>query len=309
MRRILILCDEGKIGTYKQCQALAHMIQDFSSETHVKTQWVKLPWYLSWMPPHIGRYCPPSIFCKGITTQNFDLLIVGGRRSVLPALAFRNKVPTIMLMDPKINASNFSLVIAPQHDNLKGDNVISILGSLHVFKPHETLHTPILSVFLGGDSAHYTYTHGDIERLSHVIENELASKQSISVCITPSRRTQKHWVQILRERFSNQPVEIWDGTGENPYVHYLNQAHKIIVTGDSISMMSEVCRMGVPVYIFDVAIAHPKFKHFKQCLIDQNHARFISDPYLLPAYTPRILDECTRIRPEIGAFMRLHFDS
>jgi mitochondrial fission protein ELM1 len=214
-----------------------------------------------------------------------------------------------MLMDPKINTSNFSLVIAPQHDNLKGDNVISLLGSLHDLKPQETSRSEILSVFLGGDSAHYTYTHDDIQRLCHVIENELASKQSISVCITPSRRTQKHWVHLLRERFSDQPVEIWDGTGENPYVRYLNQAHKIIVTGDSISMMSETCRMGVPVYIFDVAIKHHKFKHFKHCLIDQNHARIISGTGPLSVCTPRILDEYTRIQPEIEAFIRLHFDS
>ena len=45
----------------------------------------------------------------------------------------------------------------------------------------------------------------------------------------------------------------WRGAGENPYFGYLALADAIVVTGDSVSMTSEACASGKPVYVAAMA--------------------------------------------------------
>jgi len=64
--------------------------------------------------------------------------------------------------------------------------------------------------------------------------------------VTPSRRTGAAGVALLRERLAGLPAEIWDGSGDNPYYAYLAAADALLVTADSVSMISEVAATGKP---------------------------------------------------------------
>ena len=54
---------------------------------------------------------------------------------MIPSLALKRihgkRIFTIHIQDPKVNLSNFDLIISPEHDNLKGDNVIETTGAIH----------------------------------------------------------------------------------------------------------------------------------------------------------------------------------
>ena len=55
------------------------------------------------------------------------------------------------------------------------------------------------------------------------------------------------------------PHELYEwqaGDAQNPYFAYLACAERLIVTFDSISMLSEACATGRPVYMFDLAHDH-----------------------------------------------------
>ena len=71
--------------------------------------------------------------------------------------------------------------------------------------------------------------------------------------VTPSRRTGKENEAILRERLKSVPAWIWDGTGENPYTGMLALADTILATADSVSMVTEACATGKPVYVIELA--------------------------------------------------------
>ena len=43
----------------------------------------------------------------------------------------------------------------------------------------------------------------------------------------------------------------WDGTGQNPYGSMLALADAIVVTADSVNMLSEAVATGVPVLVFE----------------------------------------------------------
>ena len=45
------------------------------------------------------------------------------------------------------------------------------------------------------------------------------------------------------------PHVVWDGSGENPYFAFLAFADAIIVTEDSVNMVTEAAGTGKPVYV------------------------------------------------------------
>ena len=45
------------------------------------------------------------------------------------------------------------------------------------------------------------------------------------------------------------PAIIWDGTGDNPYFGFLGLADAIVVTGDSVNMVTEAAGTGKPVFV------------------------------------------------------------
>src|SRR3546814_9290061 len=66
---------------------------------------------------------------------------------------------------------------------------------------------------------------------------------------TPSRRTGRRNEEILRRGRAGLPAEIWDGDGENPYFGILALADHVVVTGDSVNMVSEAASTGKPVHV------------------------------------------------------------
>ena len=45
---------------------------------------------------------------------------------------------------------------------------------------------------------------------------------------------------------------LWDGEGDNPYFGILALSDRLVVTGDSVSMVSEAAASGRPVAVFDL---------------------------------------------------------
>ena len=67
--------------------------------------------------------------------------------------------------------------------------------------------------------------------------------------ITTSRRTGQENEAIIWDSLKDTDAFIWDGEGENPYMGMLAWADYILVTADSVSMLSEACTTGKPVYM------------------------------------------------------------
>ena len=87
-------------------------------------------------------------------------------------------------------------------------------------------------------------------------------RQGGAVVATPSRRTGAAGLAVLRERLRGVPGEVWDGTGENPYFAFLAVADALLVTADSVSMVSEAAATGKPVHIIELPGGDAKFTRF-----------------------------------------------
>jgi mitochondrial fission protein ELM1 len=56
----------------------------------------------------------------------------------------------------------------------------------------------------------------------------------------------------LRDRLVPEGALVWDGEGENPYFGMLASADAIIVTADSVSMVSEAVATAAPVLLVEL---------------------------------------------------------
>ena len=206
-----------------------------------------------------------------------DVLIASGRYTVAPALAIkrrnRGRTFAIYIQDPKVNPERFDVVVVPEHDPCRGPNVLTTRGALHRITPGRLaaeaarlapavadLPHPRVAVLLGGTNRYYRLTP---ER-GRVLADRLAklAADGAGLLITASRRTEPAVMAALHERLDGLAVRIWDGSGENPYFAYLGLADIILVTADSVSMVSEACSTGKPVYVIELEGGGRKFHRF-----------------------------------------------
>jgi len=101
---------------------------------------------------------------------------------------------------------------------------------------------PRAAVLLGGSNRRYRFTAAIAAQLAQQLA--ALARSGIGLMITPSRRTDPAVVSTVRNALRELPVVIWDGAGDNPYFAYLGLADHVIVTGDSVNMVSEACATG-----------------------------------------------------------------
>lgn len=237
-----------------------------------------------------------------------DLLISCGRCSVATALAIRKashgQTFTVHIQHPNVYPQEFDVVIVPEHDRLQGANVLATKGALHHvnrqkltsgaehFRPLlASLPPPVISVLIGGKNQHQDF--------SAAVASDLASKLVAAVkkthgslAVTFSRRTSLENEKIFRQSFKDIPAYIWDGAGENPYFGLLSLADVIVTTSDSVSMVSEACFTGKPVYVYELPGGSPRHRQFRQSLLKDGIIRIFTGEIQYWQYNP--LDETQR---------------
>jgi mitochondrial fission protein ELM1 len=170
------------------------------------------------------------------------------------------QVFAIFVQDPRWGRGDFDLIWVPEHDALRGANVVTTLTSPHPFSPARLaaaraapdpriarLAGPRCAVALGGSSGAQHFTADDLRRLAEALRAIRA--QGFSLMVTPSRRTPADLAEVARAEVGDG--FFWDGTGDNPYPAMLALADALLVTGDSANMVGEAAATGRPVHVFE----------------------------------------------------------
>lgn len=174
----------------------------------------------------------------------------------------------VQVQDPRWPVRLFDLVVAPEHDQLAGANVVSIVGSPHRVTPErlaaahdpalDDLPRPRVAVLIGGRSKAFDLSPARADTLGREIAASVA-RAGGSVLATFSRRTPEPARQVLTERLSALPGRIWDGEGPNPLFAFLDAADAVLVTEDSANMSVEAASTGKPVHRLVLEGGSPKF--------------------------------------------------
>ena len=178
---------------------------------------------------------------------------------------------------PWARLEKFDLIITtPQYRLPERPNVLQNTLTLHritrqrlategaVWQPClGDLPAPYVAVVVGGNSGPWTFGPRAAARLG-AQASEMANAQGGSLLVTTSARTAPAAIRALeaaidapRQFYHWQPDD-----GDNPYYGYLALADELIVTADSISMLSEACATGKPVYMFDAGLGDSVWQYF-----------------------------------------------
>jgi hypothetical protein len=269
---------DGKAGMESQCLGLARAlgVEPTVKRVTLRPFWKAVTPYVRVALQHAAG--PPG---DPIEPPWPDLVIATGRQSVASALAVkratRGRAFLVQIQNPRIAPRHFDLVVTPEHDRLAGANVLTTVGALHgvdrarldaaaaELAPRlADLPRPRVAVLIGGTN--------DVFRMTPTIMGDLAEQLAAlaaggaGLMVTPSRRTGADNLKILQARLAGLPAEIWDGSGANPYFGYLGLADHVVVTEDSVNMVSEAAATGVPVHVVALDGGSPKFDRFHQAM-------------------------------------------
>jgi len=253
---------DGAAGNERQALALAQALRVAPTALRVR---LRPPW--RWLAPRLLAGTPLAL-PRAVAVQlrePWPALAIGcGRHAALLTRWLRRasagRTFTIQILAPRIDPTHFDLVIAPRHDELAGANVIQTLGALNAidddwlaaglarFPNLAQLPQPRTTLLLGGPRRGLAMDNAWFDDLLARV-NALVARDGGSLLIASSRRTPKAWRARARAMLRADCRHIWNGPGdgENPYQGYLAAADRLIVTPDSVNMLSEACATGVPV--------------------------------------------------------------
>lgn len=249
---------DGAAGNVRQATALAQAMGLAPIELHLR---LRAPW--RWFAPRL-LHGAQHAFVPAPRPPWPALAIGCGRHAALLTRALRawsgGATFTVQILDPRIKPDAFDVLVAPRHDACSGDNVISTLGALNAvdadwlararaeFGHLLRLPAPRTAVLVGGPRRGLGQDAAWLERFIARLQ-DLLTRDGGSLMIALSRRTPAPWRARLHGAFSSGCVQFWGGVqdGVNPYAGYLAHADRIVVTPDSVNMLSEACASTVPV--------------------------------------------------------------
>jgi mitochondrial fission protein ELM1 len=275
---------DGRASMRNQCLGLAEAA---GLTVALKTVQPRLPWRR--LPPLLwpGPFASAGPGSDPLAPPWPDVLIAAGHAMAPLAVGVRRASNgmtfTVQVEDPGMDPRKFDLVVPPRHDGLSGPNVVTTRGAMHRVtaarlveagrhfeKRFAHLPRPLVAVLVGGPNRYYRMTDAVVERLADGLVR--VGKKGAGIVLTASRRTPEAAVATLRERLKGL-AEIWDGTGENPYLGYLALADHLVVTCDSVLMVSEAAATGRPVHVAALDGDGGKFVRFHRLLAEDGITR------------------------------------
>ena len=199
-----------------------------------------------------------------------DLIITVGRRPANVALWIREqsggRTHIVLVGKPSGMMQQFDLIIASSENRFPPlPNVLPIaLPLMQVDKakvadaaakwrePLAQYPRPLIAVMIGGPTGPYAFNRRVVAQL--IAQARDIGQQGGTAYFTTSRRTPAKVVAALRQRLPpGAQLFAWSSEArDNPYMGLLGLADGFVVTGDSISMMVEVVRLGKPLAILSL---------------------------------------------------------
>ena len=308
-----LLLTQGMHGMVSQVEGLAKALG-----LSYKHQKIELKSFWNLIPPKISPISENLVKNKFVC--DCKIIISCGRKSVIPSIALKkrlgNQIFNIHIQDPKVSFEHFDLIVSPDHDNLKGENIINTIGAIHYLNKKEINENSkylgidkdkrreLVAFIIGGPNKYYNYSEKQIHELFNKVKT-LFTPDKFKIIVIPSYRTPENILKIAFNTFSINH-HVVKNIDKKAYLSALAISNYIVVTCDSTSMISEAAMTGKPVYIAMMKSFKPtgRFKKFYSQLKDLGITRELEDR--VESWSYNSLNEVNRIAPIVKAKMKKH---
>ena len=299
------ILSEGLAGLQAQGLGLAEAA-GLSAEVRVLTPGPPWKWIAARLWPR-----PLSVVGASLRAPLPNLVIGCGGMAAAVLAALRGKSrPVVQVQNPRMDIGRFDLIVANLHDELTGPNVILTRTALHRVTPARlaaeaslwrdrfaALPRPLVAVLLGGSNGRYRLDLATGAKLAADLA-AMMRRDNVGVMVTPSRRTDPAVTALIAEAIVPLGGWVWDRDGDNPYFGMLALADLIVVTQDSVSMISEAAATTAPVLVAALPGRSRRQALFLKMMLDEGRVRPFDGHFSTWPVTPM------NDTPEAAATMR-----
>lgn len=221
----------------------------------------------------------------------------------------------------------FGLVVIPRHDleryRIKRvpANVEVISGATNRVRPSPVRKAggrPVLAVLVGGEDRNYTLPESWATELCRRLVG-VSRESGARVLLATSRRTtpasEAAFRRLAEPGHASFELVLAGETDENPVGRFLAEADLVMVTEDSVNMVSEAATSGRPVLVLPVprkSGGKLVFDRTMEALASEGHVRLgdRGEPRgetiraIISGPPPRLLDETGRVAARVAALSR-----
>ena len=205
-----LLLTQGMHGMVSQVEGLAKALG-----LSYKHQKIELKSFWNLIPPKISPISENLVKNKFVC--DCKIIISCGRKSVIPSIALKkrlgNQIFNIHIQDPKVSFEHFDLIVSPEHDRLKGENIINTTGAIHYLTKKEIndnskylgiekdKRKELVAFIIGGPNKYYNYSEKQIHELFNKVKT-LFTPDKFKIIVIPSYRTPENILKIAYNTFS-----------------------------------------------------------------------------------------------------------
>jgi mitochondrial fission protein ELM1 len=289
MKKVLIL-DDGNKGHLQQSLALLELIRSFRVEANYcfRTEIIPISFRNGWfkgitkfitstfpsftfLRSGLLYFCVKEECYEALLASTPDIIISCGAALIGFNIMVKNRTSAanIIIMNPgQFTRDEFDVVIVPWHDiwgsHFKSNVVVinlalNTISLKHVLPPaiqqmEVVDRQPAIALLVGGNTGIFRFTCHMASELARQVMT-LCSRLDASLYCTTSRRTPDAVLSILETALTELPccklfLNGKQKIGVNHVEDILSRADMILVSGDSISMISEAVASGKPVVVF-----------------------------------------------------------
>ncbi len=282
--KVLVLSD-GKPGHFKQSLSLAKMVKHIRPQAETQVVEIKLNRFQRLLLDLANIFSSSSL-CQGcfrclrlVLGKDFrrvfkyaDIVISAGSSlsSLNRIYSYNIGAKSFCILKPNTGRGKYDLLVVPEHDRIKNSrNLVRIKGALaysdkdRLQKQSEKLKSilsgykenlSLLGIFIGGKVPQSRFDF-DIGRFFEVLKN-VNRKTGVQFVITTSPRTPEYLERSLEENAGDFPAvkkiiifnrENFDFAVEG----ILGLSRAVVITADSVSMISESLSAGRAVIVLD----------------------------------------------------------
>ncbi|MBD3425766.1 MAG: hypothetical protein GF409_00885 [Candidatus Omnitrophica bacterium] len=287
-KKVLVL-DDGKKGHLKQSMSVVREIERYRRDEgyrkeHLEVDIVpvrfksrKAKALLNLLVPFLSTFCQMHLkvlaACltdesyRAVTDRYADVLVSCGSAlyAVNKALKLENFARNVTVLDPgRLNRGAFDLVVIPRHDargeKPQRENVAvtdlapNLIDPENIERFREPHKGRTIGVLLGGENSYFTFD----ERFSRELSGRIKAaceQLDAHLLVTTSRRTPEASEKVFQNELGSFERTIKYVPGrrdrdEHTVEKILSSSDLVVVSGESISMVSEAVSSGRPVMVF-----------------------------------------------------------